>query len=161
VAYQNLKRTPDAMTAFREAVQGSDGKFAPAQFALASLLSEQQSFAEAETVVRKGLESDGKSATGHYELARALLGQGKAPEAETEAKASLELSPKLPQNYLILAAVCANRGQAAEAIEELDAYLRLVPTGPMADSVHTLRENLSKQVPQAKAGGAAEPQKPR
>jgi len=160
VAHQNLKQTPEAITAFQEAAQGSNGKYAPAEFALASLLAEQQKFGDAETAARKGLDADPKSAAGHYELARALLGQGKAPEAETEAKASLELAPNMAQNQLILAAVCANRAQPAEAVEYLDAYLKAVPTGPMADAARALRENLSKQVPQAK-GASGEPQKPR
>lgn len=162
VAYQDLKRTPEAEAAFRDAAKSSDGKFAPPQFSLASLLSERQNFAEAETLALKGLESEPKSASGHYELARALLGQGKADQAESEARTSLDLSKDLPQNYLLLAAVTANRGQPADAVKNLDLYLAAVPTGPISDSVRGFREKLREQAGMAKAdtaapGGSAKP----
>lgn len=159
VAHQNLKQTSEAISAYQEAERGSEGKYAPAEFALASLLSEQQKFSDAEAAARKGLVANPKSAAGHYELARSLMGQGKAPEAETEAKASLELTPLLPQNYLLLAAVDANRGQPEPAIEQLDAYLKAVPTGAVADSVRALRESLAKQLP-AERTTTAQPPKP-
>jgi len=155
MAYQTLKRAPEALAAFREADKASAGKFAPAEIALASMLSEQQNYTGAEAAARHGLESEPKSATAHYELARALLGQGKTAEAETEAKASLEQSRDLPQNYLVLAAVSANRGETVDAIQDLDEYLKVVPSGPMSDSVRTLRDTLSKQAPQAKEGASA------
>ena len=163
VAYQDLKRTAEAETAFRDAVKASDGKFAPPQFFLASLLSTRQSFAEAEAAARKGLESEPKSPQGHYELARALLGQGKIDEAETEAKASLELSSDLPQNFLLLAAVAANRGQPAEAVKDLDQYLKAVPDGPLSDTVRSQREILREQAGLAKVEAPAPngPAKPR
>jgi tetratricopeptide (TPR) repeat protein len=163
VAYQNLKRTPEAETAFRGAVKTSEGKYAPPQFYLASLLSGRQDFAAAEAAARKGLESDPKSASGHYELARALLGQGKADDAETEAKASLELSNGLPQNYLLLAAIAANRGQPAEAVKQLDEYLQALPNGPLSQTVRSQREILRQQAGLAKeeAPAPSAPAKPR
>jgi Flp pilus assembly protein TadD len=163
VAYQDLKRSPEAEAAFRDAARVSDGKCSPAEFSLASLFAERQNFAEAEAAARKGLESEPNSAQGHYEVARALLGQGKSNEAEAEAKASLELSRDLPQSYLLLAAVSANRGQPAEAVKALDQYLEAVPKGPLSDSVRALRENLRKQTPEAKEGSPApsDPPKPR
>ena len=158
VAYQNLKKTPEAIGAYQEAAEGSKDKYAPAEFALASLHSEQQKFADAEAAARKGVEADSKSAIGHYELARALLGQGKTEEAESEAKASLELNKDLPQNYLLLAGVCTTRGQTPDAVANLDAYLKAVPSGSLSDSVRTLRDNLSKQVPQANSADPPKPQ---
>jgi tetratricopeptide (TPR) repeat protein len=150
VAYQDLKRTPEAEAAFRDAVKASDGKFAPPQFFLASLLSGRRNFSEAETAARKGLESEPKSPQGHYELARALLGQGKADEAETEAKASLAISSELPQNFLLLAGISATRGQPAEAVKDLDQYLKAVPNGPLSDTVRSQREILRQQAGLAK-----------
>jgi len=145
MAYQDLKRSPDAENSFRDAIKSSDGKYAEPEFALASLLSGRHQFAEAEAEARKGLESEPKSGPGHYELARALLGQGKSSEAETEAKACLELTRDLPQSYVLLAAVAANRGQPAEAVKDLDQFLAAVPTGAYSDSVRAMRENLRKQ----------------
>ena len=162
MAYQDLKRTPEAESAFRDAMKASDGKFAPPAFSLASLLSMRQSFAEAESLARKGLQSDPKSASGHYELARALLGQGKADEAETEAKTSLELGSAIPQNYLLLAAIAANRGQPAGAVKDLDKYLEAVPDGPLTASVRSMRENLRQQagLPKEEAERTNGPAKP-
>jgi tetratricopeptide (TPR) repeat protein len=150
VAYENLKRTPEATAALQEAQKSSGGKFAPAEVALASVLSEQQKYADAEAAARQGVEGEPKSGAAHYELARALLGQGKSEEAETEAKASLEQTKNLPQNYLLLAGICANRGDTAAAIQDLDDYLKAMPDGSLSDNVRTLRDTLNKQMPQAK-----------
>jgi len=163
MAFHDLKRVAEAEAAFRDAEKASAGKYAPPQFALASMFSDRQSYPDAETMARKGLELEPKSAPGHYELARALLGQGKTDDAETEAKASLELSRDLPQNYLLLGAVSANRGQSAEAIKNLDLYLAAVPKGPTSDAVRTYRENLRQQAGLAKQEPSApiSPEKPR
>jgi tetratricopeptide (TPR) repeat protein len=146
MAYRDLKRAQESQASFRHAIQASEGRFSPAQFALASLLSDEKKFAEAEAAARKGLQGENTSAPGHYELARSLLGQGKASEAEAEARATLTMSRELPQAYLLLAAVYEGRNQMQQAVKELDRYLLAVPKGPVSDSVRAVRQDLQRRL---------------
>jgi hypothetical protein len=65
VADLRLGREEEAAQAFEKAIDLSGGHYAWAQFALGSLLCRRGEYAEAETVIRNGLDVDGRSATGH------------------------------------------------------------------------------------------------
>src|SRR6266446_4682410 len=82
VADLRLGREQDAARAFQKAIDLSGGRYAWAQFALGLLLCRQGEYAEAETVIRKGLDVDGSPATGHLFLSVALFRLNRLEDAE-------------------------------------------------------------------------------
>ena len=146
MAYRSLGRAPESEAAFAGAAAASEGHYSPAQFALASVLSDRRKFAEAEVTARNGLQGEDDSGPGHYELARALLGQGKSGEAEKEARTTLARTRNLPQTHLLLAAIYDGRDDPEHAVRELDLYLRDVPKGGVSDSVRALRLDLQRKL---------------
>jgi tetratricopeptide (TPR) repeat protein len=81
VADLRLGREEDAAQAFQKAIDLSGGRYAWAQFALGLLLCRRGEYAEAETVIREGLEVDGRSAIGHLFLSVALFRLNRLEEA--------------------------------------------------------------------------------
>src|SRR6267378_7857941 len=68
VAELKLWRIADAEQAFRKSIALSGGQYAHPLLALGAVLNYQQEFAEAEAVIRTGLDLDPTSWTGHYSL---------------------------------------------------------------------------------------------
>ena len=66
-----LWRIPEAEQAFRKSIEVSGGQYAHPLLALGAILDEQEKFAEAESVIRKGLDLDPESWSGPL-----LLGLG-------------------------------------------------------------------------------------
>ncbi len=85
VALMELGRKKEAEDAFRNAASLSDDKFADADFALGSLLTDQKQYPEAEKLVRAGLVMQPDAWNGQFELARVLAATGQFAEAEQSA----------------------------------------------------------------------------
>ena len=139
VADLRLDREEEAAQAFQEAIDLSGGHYAWAQFAMGLLLCRRGEHAEAETVIRKGLEVDGTSATGHLFLGVALFRLNRLEEAEKSAREALLMRPRFAWPYLVLADVHARRGEYAMQLHDLDAYLKLEPDGPATKQVREVR----------------------
>jgi tetratricopeptide (TPR) repeat protein len=140
VADLRLGREEEAAQAFQEAIDLSGGGYAWAQFAMGLLLCRRGEHAQAETVIRKGLEVDGSSATGHLFLSVTLLRLNRLEEAEKSAREALLRKPGLAWVYLVLADVHARRGEHTMQLRDLDAYLKLEPNGPASKRVREVRE---------------------
>jgi len=140
VADLRLGREEDAAQAFQKAIDLSGGHYAWAQFALGLLLCRQGEYAEAETVIRKGLDVDGSPATGHLFLSVALFRLNRLEEAERSAREALLRKPGFAWAYLVLADVHGRRGEYARQLQDLDAYLKLEPDGPASKRVREVRE---------------------
>ncbi|PYT66218.1 MAG: hypothetical protein DMG42_30035, partial [Acidobacteria bacterium] len=97
-------------------------------------------YAEAETVIRKGLDVDGSPATGHLFLSVALFHLNRLEEAEKSAREALLRKPGFAWAYLMLADVHARRGEYGMQLHDLDAYLKLEPDGPASRPVREIRE---------------------
>ncbi len=93
VADLRLGREQDAARAFQKAIDLSGGRYAWAQFALGLLLCRRGEYAEAETVIRKGLDADGSAATGHLFLSVALFRLNRLEDAERSAREALLRKP--------------------------------------------------------------------
>src|SRR5208283_2360686 len=79
----DLEQWTDAESAFRKAIELSDGHYAPADFGLGLILATvNKKFADAEAVVRAGLENAPKDVTGHFVLAWVLYSTARFQEAE-------------------------------------------------------------------------------
>jgi hypothetical protein len=133
-------REEEAAQAFQKAIDLSGGRYAWAQFALGLLLCRRGEYAEAETVIRKGLDVDGSSATGHLFLSVAFFHLNRLEEAEKSAREALLRKPGFALAYLMLADVSAHRGEYGMQLHDLDAYLKLEPDGPASKRVREVRE---------------------
>ena len=140
VADLRLGREEDAAQAFQKAIDLSGGHYAWAQFALGLLLCRRGEYAEAETVIRKGLDVDGSPATGHLFLSVALFRLNRLEDAEKSAREALLRRPGFALAYLVLADVHGRRGEYARQLQNLDAYLKLEPDGPASKRVREVRE---------------------
>jgi len=140
VADLRLGREEDAAQAFQKAIDLSGGHYAWAQFALGLLLCRRGEYAEAETVIRKGLDVDGSPATGHLFLSVALFRLNRLEEAERSAREALLRKPGFALAYLVLADVHGRRGEYARQLQDLDAYLKFEPDGPASKRVREVRE---------------------
>ncbi len=140
VADLRLGREEEAAQAFQKAIDLSGGRYAWAQFALGLLLCRRGEYAEAETVIREGLEVDGRSATGHLFLSVALFRLNRLEEAERSAREALLRKPGFALAYLVLADVHGRRGEYARQLQDLDVYVKLEPDGPASKQVREVRE---------------------
>jgi tetratricopeptide (TPR) repeat protein len=140
VADLRLGREEEAAQAFQRAIDLSGGRYAWAQFALGLLLCRRGEYAEAETVIRNGLNVDGSPATGHLFLSVALFHLNRLEGAEKSAREALLRKPGFAWAYLMLADVHARRGEYGMQLHDLDAYLKLEPDGPASKRVREVRE---------------------
>jgi Tfp pilus assembly protein PilF len=140
VADLRLGREEDAAQAFQKAIDLSGGRYAWAQFALGLLLCRRGEYAEAETVIRKGLDADGSAATGHLFLSAALFRLNRLEDAERSAREALLRKPGFALAYLVLADVHGRRGEYGRQLQNLDAYLKLEPDRPASKQVREVRE---------------------
>lgn len=139
VADFRLGREEEAAQAFQKAIDPSGGHYACAQFALGLLLCRRGEYAEAETVIRNGLDVDGGAATGHLFLSLVLFHMNRLEEAEKSAREALLRKPGFAGAYLVLADVHARRGEYGMQLHDLDAYLKLEPDGPASKQVREVR----------------------
>ena len=150
VAFLHLKNPADAEQSLRKSVQLSEEHYVDALFWLATVLSDNGRFAEAEGVARKGVELDPSSWQANAELARALLGLDRPAEAEKNALTAVKLQPGTATLYLILANVHGQTQNDPALLEDLNNYLRLAPTGPSADQARAQRKQLQEELGDAK-----------
>jgi tetratricopeptide (TPR) repeat protein len=129
VANMLLGQAGEAEQDFQKAIDLSQGRFADAQFSLGLLFCQRQRFAEAEPIIRRGLERDANSSRGHYALARALLGEGKFEDAEKSAHRAVLLNATFTLSYLVLAEVHLRQRTYLSVLDDLDSYLKLDPNG--------------------------------
>lgn len=135
-------RPSDAEEAFRRSIALSQYRYARPLMALGAVLCDQQRFAEAESVVREGLEVDDTPWIGHLLLARALFGLHRWDEAEETAQAAILRQPDVSDAYLLLAHIHLRQNNGAAVVQDLDRFLRLEPAGDLSAQAREWREEL-------------------
>lgn len=160
VAYVRLGDLLRAEQAFRKSIEVSENKYAAAYFRLASLLSDNRRFAEAEPLARKGVELDSNAWQGHFELARALTGLNRTEDAEKSTQEALTRNSAYAPIYLVLANIHIHRHDYAALVGDLDIYLKLDPDGPMSQQARETREKVKAFLAKAQNAPAAVPPKP-
>jgi tetratricopeptide (TPR) repeat protein len=140
VVETNLGHFENAMQSFQKSIDASGGGYAWADFGVGYVLYLKGKAAEAETVIRRGLELDQNSADGFLLLGLTLLRLKRSEEAEKSAREALLRKPDFAEAYLVLADANASRQNYREQIQGLDAYLRLEPTGTASQHVHKVRQ---------------------
>jgi len=144
VALMELGRKKEAEDAYRNAASLSDDKFADADFALAALLTDQKQFADAEKLVRAGLQMEPDAWSGNLELARVLLATGRVADAEQSALTVRKLKPDFSRIYLVLANIHQQQGKNEAVLEDLNTYLKMFPNGPYVGQAKAMKEQTEK-----------------
>ena len=160
LARMHLGQPDEAEQAFRKSIELSEGKYADPFFALGSMLNNKKKFAEAQPLLRRGLELDRYDWHGHYELAHALLGSNRLDDAEAGAQQARTLRSDLPAVHLLLAEIHREKRDYAALLSDLDEYLKLEPTGPTSGRMRELREQVQRALQSAQNATSQNPRQP-
>jgi hypothetical protein len=140
VAYRELGRKKEAEDALRNSASLSDDKFADADFALASLLTDEGQFPESERLARAGLALQPDAWSGQVEMARVELATGRLAEAEQSALTARKLQPAFSRIYLLLANIHQQQHKNDLVLDDLNTYLKMFPNGPYATQAKAMKE---------------------
>lgn len=155
IAYTLQKQNDDAETAFRKAIATSQDHYAEPCFALASLLTDQKHFADAEQLARRGIEIQPDAWRGDYELARALLGEGKLADAEKSGIEARKRKEDFPALYLILANIHLQLHNNEAVLDDVNTFLKLDPSGPNSGQAREIKSQMERAL-----GRSPEPNQP-
>ena len=149
-----MHRWSDAEAAFRKAIELSRGSYAPPHFGLGLILCiNQKRFADAEAVIRDGLDLDPADPSGHFALACVLYTVARFSEAEQSARQAILYKPTFQEPYLLLGQIHRQQNNFAAEIVDLNGYLKLDSTSPRSDRAKSARAEaqraLSRQNTQA------------
>jgi cytochrome c-type biogenesis protein CcmH/NrfG len=144
LANMELRHGDEAEHALQRAIDLSGGGYAEAEFALGALLCDRKAYADAERVLRRGIDVDANSWKGHLFLGQALFGQNRLPEAEKSAQEVLLRKPDLPTAYILMANIHIKQHQFALGIKDLDTFLSMKPNGPTSDQAREVRAAAQK-----------------
>ena len=153
VAEAQLGRNQEAMHSFQAAVDLSDGHYPRAEFGYALALTREGHAAEAERIVRHGLQAAPNIPDGLVVLGVVLLDLHRVDEAEQSARSALLLHALgAEKGHLILADICAARSDFAGQSSELQAYLDAKPQDRHRDSLKAARD-AAKELAKRMEGG--------
>jgi tetratricopeptide (TPR) repeat protein len=138
IAELELQKTEEAETAFRKAIELSDGRYAPPLFALGLTLSTLGQHADAEAVVRAGLTLEPMDAAGQFTMAWVEYSAQKVGDAEKSAREAVRRSPNFAMAYLLLGQIHRRQNNLPALVEDLNAFLRLDPNGPRSPSARAV-----------------------
>ena len=149
-----MKQWNDAETAFRKSIELSHGSYAPPHFGLGLILCmNQKRLADAETLIRDGLDLSPSDASGLFALAWVLYSSARFVEAEASAREALLYDPAFQEPYLLLGQIDRQQNNFAAVIDDLNGYLKLDSTSPRSDrarlALTEAQRALSRQSSQA------------
>jgi len=145
VAQLAMQSWQDAESSFRKSLDLSLGQYAAPRFGLGLILCiHYQQFADAEEMVRDGLDLDPSDASGHFALAWVLYSVGRFTEAEQSAREAVRNKPAFAEPYLLLAEIHLRQNHSAVAIQDLDAYLKLDPDSPRSARAKAARADAQR-----------------
>ena len=144
VADLKLWRIADAEQAFRKSIELSGGRYAQPLFALGAILDDQEKFAEAEDVARKGLDLAPDAWRGHYYLGVALYGLNRLEEAEKSVREALRQKTDSAAALLLLADIHSREKNYRSLLNDLDDYLKLEPDSPASVRARAIRESVQR-----------------
>jgi tetratricopeptide (TPR) repeat protein len=144
----DLDQWDAAESAFRKAIELSEGRYPPANFGLGLILATvTKQFVEAEGIVRSGLTLSPTDVTGHFVLAWVLYSTGRLKEAEENARETILLAPGFGRAKLLLAQIHLGENRFSAVIADLDSYLALGRTSSLDDQVRSIRAEALEALP--------------
>jgi hypothetical protein len=157
MAQLTLGNRAEAETAFRKAVELSNGKYPEALVGLGAVLLDRGALSEAAEFIRTGLQLNGNLWLGHYELARAFLLQKNLPDALISAEQARLLAPGVPIVYRLLSNIHLAQNDYPALLADLEIYITLDPGSPAGLRAKQLRDQLQQQHPPPHLSPAAAP----
>jgi tetratricopeptide (TPR) repeat protein len=154
VAEVNLNQLDAAEKDLQKSIDLSEGKYSPSLFYMAGLLNNKRQYDDAASMARKGLALDENAWRGQFEMARALTGLKRGDEAVPYAKKAVEMAPSNPQMYVALMNADLRAGDYPGALGAIDSFLKLSGTGPQADQVRRLREQVEAEIQKSQSKAA-------
>jgi tetratricopeptide (TPR) repeat protein len=122
IAEAKLAQTQEAESAFHRSIELSNGHYASAFFGLGLILArEKKQYAEAETIVRRGLELDKDDGAGYFALAWILYATDRLPDAENAACEALLREPGLSATCVLLSEIHLRQGKRSADSRDLDS----------------------------------------
>jgi tetratricopeptide (TPR) repeat protein len=149
-----LWRIPEAEQAFRKSIEASGGDYARPLLALGAILDDHKDFAEAATVIRKGLALAPDSWNGYYYLGRALFGLNRLEEAESNAREALRRKLDSPSVHLLLADIHGRKKDYDSLLADLNEYLRLAPDGAASEWARNVRQAVQRMIVESQSASA-------
>lgn len=149
-----LWRIAEAEQAFRKSIEVSGGEYARPLLALGAILDDHKDFAEAATVIRKGLALAPDSWNGYYYLGRALFGLNRLEEAESNAREALRRKLDSPSVHLLLADIHGRKKDYDSLLADLNEYLRLAPDGAASEWARSLRQAVQRMIGESQSASA-------
>lgn len=131
LALYRLGQIDAAAENFQKAIDLSDGDFAPSLFGLSMVFYRQAEFAQAESLIRRGLFVQPKSGVGKYCLGLVQYSLGRTDDAERSAVEALSLDPSESDAYILLARTHERQHNPSAVIADIQFYLKLSPNGAL------------------------------
>jgi tetratricopeptide (TPR) repeat protein len=147
MAYLVLNNPSLAELAFRKSIESSGDTYGEADIRLGALLVEHSN-ADAEGVIRKGVQLSPNFWRGHYELGRVLVSQKRLPEALSAAERARELAPNMAPVYRLLSSIHFLQGNYSALLKDLDTYIGLDPDSANGRGAKELREEIQQKLSQ-------------
>jgi tetratricopeptide (TPR) repeat protein len=148
LAQLELQQREEAETAFRRAVELSEGRYAPALFGLGLTLSVAGEYADAQAAVRAGLDLEPLDPAGNFAMAWVLYAAQRIAEAEKSAQQAVRYNPDFAMAHLLLAQIHMRQNKQADLVNDLDAFLRLDPNGPRSAGARVIRAQAQRALEQ-------------
>jgi Tfp pilus assembly protein PilF len=146
LAQYQLGEKERAEKAFQQAIDLTNGGFAPSQFALAMILFERRQFRQAEALIQRGLDMDPGSALGKYLLGVVQFALNLLPDAERSAQDALLRSASQAEAHVLLAKIHERHGDPYSVRAEAAAYLKLNPNGSLKNEAGVLLQRAQEEI---------------
>jgi tetratricopeptide (TPR) repeat protein len=142
----SLGSKADAEANLKKSIETSGDKYGEADVGLGSMLLDLGQAAEAEKVLRRGIELDPNLWLGHQELGRALFNQHKDSGALKSAELARALSPNSAVIYRLLANIHLRVKDYPALLADIDAYVKLDPDSPAGIRAKQMREQVAQKI---------------
>ena len=146
LAQYQLGEKDRAEKAFQQAIDLTNGGFAPSQFALAMILFEKRQFRQAEALIQHGLDMDPGSALGKYLLGVVQFALNLLPDAERSAHDALRRSADQAEAHILLAKIHERHGDPYAVQGDVAAYLKLDPNGALKNEANALLQRAQEEI---------------
>lgn len=146
LAYLIMGKPDDAEKSFRKSIEVSGDKYGDADVGLGKVLLDKGNAADAEKILRHGVELSPNSSRGFYELGRAQLNNKEVPDAEKSAEQARSLAPDYLAVYRLLANIHVQEKNYAALLQDLDAYVKLDPDSAAGARAKQMRDEVQQKI---------------
>lgn len=154
VAYTQMGKLDDAVTAFEKALQVSGHRYAPPLVGMAAIATGRGKFPEAAGLAQRAVDLESAMWQAHFELGRALLGMEKLAEAEKSLNKTRALKPDFPGLYLLFTHLHILKNDAYAVRANLQEYLRLDPDGHANARARAALQEVTARIAKAETSAA-------